>query len=312
MKLAVANVKDEAEGVKLFQLQHQEDGSLPSWQPGAHIDVTVLGDEERQYSLCGVPGDSTWEIAVLLDPIGRGGSRYMHEDVSIGGSLDVRGPRNHFPLISADSFLFIAGGIGITPLRSMIRQVSEQGSNWELMYGGRRRSAMAFVGELERAGDGRVTVWPEDERGILPIGDLLSHLSPECAVYCCGPEGLLRAVEQASEELNLPAPHVERFAPAKDLVEERLNEAFEVELMSTGEVLIVEGDETIMSVLEKHGYPVDYSCREGVCGTCETKVFGGQPVHYDFVLSPEEQSRGDCMMICVSRARSGVRLRLER
>jgi ferredoxin-NADP reductase len=307
----VSEVRDESAGVRSFRLARTDGETLSAWEPGAHIDVTVGDGTERQYSLCGDPADDTWQIAVLREEGGRGGSRYLHDTVRVGGELRIRGPRNHFPLVAAPEYLFVAGGIGITPLRPMIERVRRSGARWRLVYGGRALAGMAFADELASLG-AQAVIRPEAEYGLLPVEDEIGRAHPEAAIYCCGPEPLLSAVESACQRLGRPEPYVERFAaiPVGDTEDD--SAAFEIELAGSGEVFRVGPGDTIMDVLEDNGYPVDSSCREGICGTCETAVLRGTPIHRDSVLTTADQERGDCMMVCVSRAAAGERILLDR
>ncbi|GLZ36546.1 ferredoxin [Actinokineospora sp. NBRC 105648] len=265
---------------------------LPAWSPGAHVDVVLRPDVVRQYSLCGDPGDlSRYRIAVLDEPAGRGGSRLVHE-LSEGDNLTIAPPRNNFELVDAPRHLFIAGGIGITPLIPMLATSTD----WRLVYGGRTRSAMAFAEDLVARHGDRVALCPQDEVGLIDLATELGALQPNTAVYCCGPESLLAAVEQLCPSGSL---HVERFSP-KPTTGALL--PFEVELASTGQVFTIPADRTILEVFEQQGVPVSSSCEEGTCGTCETAVLDGTPDHRDSVLSPEEQAEGKCLMICVSRS----------
>lgn len=281
------------------------DGSaeFPPWSPGAHIDVSPDGGIERQYSLCGdVEDRRRWEVAVLRADPGRGGSAWIHDKLAVGDQLSVRGPRNHFAFEPARTYAFIAGGIGITPLLPMIRAAESAGAGWRLAYGGRRRSSMAFLGDLAKYGE-RVAVHPQDEAGLLDLPAVLGEVVPGRLVYCCGPEPLLAAAEEvladrAGEEL-----HLERFSP-RDPVDLG-GDAFEVEIASTGRRVRVGEGESIIDALARVGVPVGFSCREGTCGTCETRVLSGVPDHRDSVLSPGERAANDCMMICVGRCRSG-------
>ena len=226
----------------------------------------------------------------------------IHDKLVEGDELEVRGPRNHFRLEPAEKHLFIAGGIGITPLLPMIATATAAGSDWRLVYGGRTRGSMAFLGDLEAYGD-RVDLWPQVERGLLDLALILGGQVPGRRVYCCGPEPLLAAVEQEMRTRPEESLHVERFAPKEPV--ESGGEAFEVEVASSGARIGVAGDESIIDALAAVGIDVDFSCREGTCGTCETGVLGGVPEHRDSVLSDEERAEGDCMMICVGRCRSG-------
>jgi ferredoxin-NADP reductase len=295
-------IRAEAEGVVSLNLVRSDGGPLPSWQPGAHIDVCLPGGLIRQYSLCGEIGANHWRIGVLDEPDGRGGSRQIHHACEAGDLLTVRGPRNHFPLVSAPSYLFIAGGIGVTPLLPMLSEVIRDGSDWRLLYGGRSRASMAFVEELAALGD-RVSVRPQDTFGLLDLTQAISAVSAETAVYCCGPEPLIAAVEATCARLGRPAPRVERFAAKPiELAEVRADESFMVVIESTGAELKVGPDEAILEVLEANGVAVDSSCREGICGTCETSVRSGSIIHRDWVLTDDEKEAGDSLMVCVSRA----------
>src|SRR5262245_48929690 len=194
--LEVAERRVGADGVALLTLTDPAGHDLPGWAPGAHIDL-VLPEVGliRHYSLCGDPDEgSAWRIGVLRQPAGRGGSAYVHDALRAGSLVEVRGPRNNFPLVDAERYLFVAGGIGITPILPMLKEVDARGRPWELLYGGRSRSSMAFLDELRPYGN-RVRVHPRDEAGALPLPSVLGMPRPDTAVYCCGPEPLLTAVE---------------------------------------------------------------------------------------------------------------------
>jgi ferredoxin-NADP reductase len=211
-ELVVSDRVEVAEDVVSLTLADPAGAELPAWTPGAHVDLLLSKDLTRQYSLCGSPGDrEQWRIGVLLDRAGRGGSLQVHTALKPGTRLPVRGPRNHFPLAASDRYVFIAGGIGITPLLPMIAQASAAGAQWALHYGGRRRASMAFLDELAEHGD-RVSVWPEDERGMLDLASILGQPQPGTLVYACGPEGLLQAVEARCASWPAGSLHVERFA----------------------------------------------------------------------------------------------------
>ena len=293
-----------AEGVISLTLADSGGAQLPAWTPGAHIDL-LLPDTVRQYSLCGAPGDQhTWRIAVLLDPAGRGGSVKVHETLKVGDQVAVQGPRNHFPLHAAPRYIFIAGGIGITPILPMIAVATEAGSDWQLYYGGRSQASMAFLDELERYGE-RVIIWPDDERGLLPLDDILADPADGALVYCCGPEGLLAAAERRCAAWPAGALHLERFA-AKPQPEAAAGEeaAFEVVCQRSGLTVTVPPGKSIIDALDEQGVSVLSSCQEGVCGTCETAVLEGVPDHRDSLLSEDEREANEYMMVCVSRSKS--------
>jgi ferredoxin-NADP reductase len=307
--LSVTRRELVAEDVVLVALADPDGAELPEWTPGAHVDLIMdptHPELTRQYSLCGSTSNrSEWVVAVLLDPAGRGGSRFVHEQLHEGDSVRVRGPRNHFALVGSPRYQFIAGGIGITPLLPMIEAAQARGAGWHLLYGGSRRGSMAFLDVLERYGD-RVTVSPRDEReGRLELDSVLAEPRPDTLVYCCGPEGLLGAVEAACESWPDDSLRVERFA-AKPVEEPPPGalEAFEVECQRSGVTVPVAAGQTIYEAVETAGVDVLGSCMEGVCGTCECDVIDGNPDHRDSVLSEAERARGDTIMICVSRSRS--------
>jgi cytochrome P450/ferredoxin-NADP reductase len=297
----VAAKRQVADGVVALTLAAADGRPLPAWEPGAHVDLVLDGAPTRQYSLCGDPTDhGAYRLGILRDPDGRGSSLFVHDRLAVGDRVHVRGPRNNFPLVGSPRYLFVAGGIGITPLLPMIRAAEAAGADWRLVYGGRHRASMAFLDELAGYGD-RVSVRPQDETGLLDLDALLGTPQPDTLVYCCGPEPLLAAVEQRCAGWPRGALHVERFAP-RPQAEPARAVAFDVVLAQSGRTLTVPPDRSILSVLEQAGVGVLSSCAEGTCGTCETTVLEGVPEHRDSVLDEQERERNDCMMICVSRA----------
>jgi ferredoxin-NADP reductase len=308
--LLVTAVSDAAEGVKTITLASPDGTVLPAWSPGAHIDLVLGEDLTRQYSLCGDTSDDTaWRIGVLAAPDSRGGSVRVHE-LATGDTVRVRGPRNHFPLVGAASYQFIAGGIGITPILAMIAEAEAAGASWNLLYGGRQRSSMAFLDELEKYGQDRVSITPQDEQGHLNLAECLGTPRPGTLVYCCGPEGLLTAVEEACAAWPAGSLHIERFAPRAVPADGDSADAFELVLQRSGLTLQVAPDKSVFDVVSEAGVSVLGSCFEGVCGTCEQAVIDGDVDHRDSILSDEEREANEYMMICVSRCRS-ARLTLD-
>ncbi|MEU0350913.1 PDR/VanB family oxidoreductase [Streptomyces sp. NPDC006237] len=292
-------------GRRALTLRHPLGEPLPAWEPGAHVDVLLGPGLERQYSLCGDPADRTsWRIAVLREPDGRGGSAHVHERVAEGDKIRVRGPRNNFRLEPAPRYRFVAGGIGITPILPMLAAAEAAGAEWTLLYGGRTRNSMAFGEELARYGD-RVTIAPQDETGLLDLPSVLDDVPEDTLVYCCGPGPLLDAVEARCPSGVL---RVERFRPKEQ--ETGGATEFEVELARSGRTLTVTPDVSVLDAVRAAGVEVLYSCTEGTCGTCETDVLDGEPDHRDSVLTDEERAAGETMLICVSRCR-GKRLVLD-
>lgn len=291
-----------AHDVALLELRAVDGGNLPEWEPGAHIDVVIHDELARQYSLCGDPSDrSSWKIAVLREEDGRGGSRHLHDEVKAGSTLTVRCPRNHFELVPSPSYLFIAGGIGITPLVPMISAAEAAGAQWTLVYVGRTRASMAFATELEAAHPGKVKIFARDETERPPLAEILAAPDSQLQVYTCGPSSLLESIELAMHAWPPSALHLEHFSP-KELTEPILSTAFEVELTKTGITVQVSPDQSILDAVRDAGLRVLSSCQEGTCGTCETTVISGEVDHRDSLLTPEEQAANESMMICVSRA----------
>ncbi|MEV6290983.1 PDR/VanB family oxidoreductase [Streptomyces sp. NPDC051896] len=285
LRLLVTSRETVAEGVVQLRLEGRD---LPRWEPGAHLDLVLPSGLVRQYSLCGDPEDtSSYTVATRLVEDGRGGSREVHEQVTEGMELVVRGPRNRFPLVEAPSYVFVAGGIGITPLLPMLRALPEH-AEWRLLYAGRDRASMPFLEEVEKLGGGQVTV--VEGR---PDLDAL-EVSEGAAVYACGPEGLMAAVAA-----RFPDVRLERFAPRTS---SEGDAEFEVELRRTGRTLTVPADSTVLAAVRRELPGTAYSCEQGFCGTCQQRVLEGEIDHRDELLTDEE--RADSMLICVSRARS--------
>lgn len=309
LKLTVLRRRIAADGVVVLELGLPGGGDLPEWTPGAHIDLDLPNGLMRQYSLCGSPGNrGTWTIGVLREPESRGGSAYVHDRLQEGVAVNVIGPRNHFQLEASSNYIFIAGGIGITPILPMIEAAEAAGATWKLAYGGRTRSSMAFLERLA-AWSNHVSIQPFDEVGLIDLASLLDQPAPDMVIYACGPEPLLEAIEARCQSWPHGALHVERFS-AKPLEPASFTGAFEVELAGDGRVFTVLPDQSIMEVLEDAGIDVLCSCREGVCGSCETPLVAGSADHRDSVLSDDEKARNDRIMICVSRSRTGDRLLL--
>jgi ferredoxin-NADP reductase len=307
--LEVRRREAPADGVVILTLVDPTGADLPDWTPGAHIDLMMTPSLVRQYSLCGDTADRTeWRVGVLLDPNSRGGSQFVHDKLHEGTTVRVRGPRNHFPLVSSPRYQFIAGGIGITPMLPMIATAEAMGAHWHLLYGGRTRSSMAFIEELERFGD-RASICTRDTENDksfrTSLDAALAQVEENTLLYCCGPEGLLRAVEEGCGSWPDGSLHIERFAakaldePAPDALD-----SFEVECQRSGLTLTVPQSKSIYDVCEEAGVDVLGSCMEGVCGTCECEIIEGEADHRDSVLNDAEKAANETMMICVSRSRS--------
>lgn len=301
--MLIAERQAGADDVAVLTLVHPGGEELPRWAPGAHIDLLMTPTLVRQYSLCGRPGDNdAWRIGVLRDPQSRGGSQHVHDSLQPGSTVRVRGPRNHFALVDSPHYIFIAGGIGITPILAMIQQAEAAGTDWTLLYGGRTRASMTFVDELAAYGN-RVRLQPQDEVGLMDLDSVLGEVREHTLIYCCGPEPLLQAVEQSSSHWPAGALHLERFAP-KVFEETEPAGTFEVIFEQSGITATVGPDQSVLQVAESAGLPAMSACREGTCGTCETRVLAGEVEHRDSLLTPQEQAANDVMFICVSRCRT--------
>ncbi|MCW2756674.1 MAG: reductase-subunit oxygenase [Nocardioidaceae bacterium] len=290
-----------AEGVLGLTLEPVA-GVLPRWTPGAHIDLVLPSGVVRQYSLCGPLTSDHYEIAVLREPAGRGGSEEVHRALRPGIELKIQGPRNRFPLERCADYLFIAGGIGITPLLPMIEAVDGLGLSWRLVYGGRSRRTMAFLDVLDLYDD--VAVLPQDEYGLLDIaGELAGR--PGATVYTCGPGPLIDAVQAAVAATAAGPLHFERFVsvPAELDVGHAPAAAFEVQIGVDGPLVPVAEDQSVLDAVLGHGVDVLFSCEEGTCGSCQTTVLDGEVDHRDGLLTDDERTAGQ-MLICVSRCLS--------
>lgn len=301
--LCVHRLERVAPQVLSVELRDPDGKPLPPGEPGAHIDVHLPDGAVRSYSLCGDPEDRhAYRIAVLNVPGGRG-SRFVHGDLALGTTVSVGPPRNNFRFDAARRYLFIAGGIGITPLLPMIRKAADQEAEWTLHYCVRSAAEAPFLDELRRVGNGDVVVHAADEGRRLAVDALLAATPSDVLIYCCGPQRLMDAVAAAA----LPTHDVrfEWFAPRSNGVSEAAPDGgFEVVCARSGVTVTVKAGVSVLEALDAAGVPIASSCEQGICGTCETAVLEGEPDHRDSVLSDAERAAGKTMMVCVSRARS--------
>jgi ferredoxin-NADP reductase len=306
MWLRVESIRRAAAGVVVLELADQDGRELPDWEPGSHLELTLPSGLVRHYSLCGpASGRDSYQVAVLRVPDGKGGSREIHDTGLVGRTLLVRGPRNRFPLVDASHYLLLAGGIGITPLLPMARTLARQMSPFRLIYGARSAESFAFRAELAALSPAAEFV-PEDVSGRPDLARALDQCPEGTAVYCCGPEPMIAAVERLVSELRgRVALYVERFASSGSAEAVRPGDgAFELVLKQSGHTLIVPADRTALEVVREAvpGHP--YSCLAGECGSCEVRVLEGVVDHRDEVLSDSERAENSAMMLCVSRAGS--------
>ncbi len=305
MDLQVARKSQVAQNIWCFELRHPRDDALPPFSAGAHLTVLLPNGVRRNYSLCSDPVDTrSYQIAVKRDAMGRGGSICMTDDVMEGAILPVSVPRNNFELRPrASAFLFIAGGIGITPILSMMRQLRRTGSApFRLIYCTRDSAATAFQHALESEFPGLVELH-HDHGDIDQAYDFwpVFETPGKTHVYCCGPRGLMDAVADMSGHWSSGSIHFESFGV--DASAWAANEAFTVRLQRLGDTITVAADQSILEALRGCGLHVTSSCESGTCGSCRTGLVSGDVEHRDMVLSVEEKNAN--IMVCVSRARGG-------
>jgi ferredoxin-NADP reductase len=296
-------IRFAANGVNLYELQRISGGSLPLATAGAHIDVHLPRGMIRQYSLAIIdPASNRYTIGVKCDLDGRGGSRFMHEELRVGAPLTISVPRNTFPIAeSTGPSVLIAGGIGITPIWAMAQRLHDEGRPYELHYACKTRTEAAFAEELAALGALRLHI--DDERGgVLPIDAVVAASPTDAHYYFCGPEPMRLAFERAIASRPAGRVHVELFSNPS--VVKTQDGSFVVELARSRRSFVIPPGETILGVLRAAGISVPSSCEQGVCGTCETTVLDGVPDHRDGVLSPQERLRGNTMMICCSGSRT--------
>lgn len=298
IRMRVADVGSPAKGIKSFRLYPVSGGTLPVWQPGAHITLYLPDGRERQYSLCGDPAERDhFDIAVLKKSGPQSGSSWIHSQLKPGAEISVSAPRNHFELEPAKSYVFVAGGIGITPIKSMIESLPPR-RVWQLYYFGRSRTTMAFADELAADFPESVHIFPGDERqSAVDVRTIVRE--PDAEVYCCGPESLMSAVAECVPAQRL---HLERFVAVTR--EHAEPQSVVLNLKKTGKRIEVPANESLLDALEKAGAPVTGSCRQGLCGTCEVRVLQGEPEHLDSIMDDEEKNELHIMYPCVSRAKT--------
>ncbi|MGB3482336.1 MAG: PDR/VanB family oxidoreductase [Mycobacterium sp.] len=321
MKLQVVALRLEADQIISVTLRDPDGNRLPPWEPGAHLSLTLPSGRIRQYSLCGQREDrDSYTVAVLKVGDGRGGSREIHERLRIGELLETGEPRNNFVLEPAPHYLFLAGGIGITPILAMIDALRAAGNHsYQLRYGARTRTAMAFTDRILTAGsvaDGAggseaVQLVAHDEAGPVDIAAAMAVSPPGTRVYCCGPPAMLAAVQEISTGFPELTVHFERFSAAAPETSGGDDESFEVELARTGTTVTVSAGQSVLDAVLEVVPDAPYSCTAGFCGTCETKVLAGRVSHRDDLLTADEHASNTSMMICVSRSEGGTKLTLD-
>ena len=308
MNVIISSIHDSGGGIRVFELRAPAGQSLPAYQAGAHIDVTLGNGLVRQYSLCCIqPGPDNYRIAVKLDPQSRGGSSWLHRQTQVGDTIRIGTPRDAFGLAAnADQHLLMAGGIGITPILSMAYALLQRGANFTLDYFVRDAASIAFAAELAAlplAAHVRIHVGLSPQQSATAIDAAMVAGVGNAHVYSCGPGPFMTTVaELGAARLGMAAVHQESFGASAAAVGDV---AFVVRLKNGKEVMIA-ADRTVLSCLQEAGVTVPCSCEVGVCGSCQTSVLDGQPEHRDSFLSDAEKASNRCFMPCVSRARSSL------
>jgi tetrachlorobenzoquinone reductase len=303
IEVRVSAIRYAARDTNMLEFTRPDGRPLPPYQPGAHIDVHLPNGLIRQYSLIEPdPDPATYTITVKRDPASRGGSRCVHDELRVGKSLTISAPRNNFPLVEdAGAAIFIAGGIGITPIWCMVQRLHKLGRPWKLYYACRSRAETAFLQQLERIGSSQFHFDDEHGGAVLDIKPIVAGAAKEAHLYCCGPTPMLKAFE--TETANWPRNqiHVEYFTPKQEADKKG---GFIVELARSGQEFVIPEGMSILQVLLDAGVDVDYSCELGICGACEQRVLSGIPEHRDAILTEEEQASNTKVMICCAGCKS--------
>ncbi|WP_458316611.1 PDR/VanB family oxidoreductase [Mycolicibacterium brisbanense] len=310
LALRVVAARWEAEQVTSFEFAAPDGSELPPWEPGAHVDVHLPSGLVRQYSLCGDPAERTrYRIAVLELSEGRGGSLEAHRELRPGRIIQIGWPRSNFALVDADRYVFVAGGIGITPILPMVHQVTSRGIKWELVYGAKSAAHFAFTDELP---EGTVQLVRQDTDGLIDL-DTVVERAAAAVVYCCGPAPLMDALTQRMSRAGRSGDlHLERFGTGSvTSTPEAVDGDFEIELARSELVISVRAEQSVLEAVREAGVEHPSSCEMGFCGTCETAVLSGDVDHRDDLFTPAERAACSSMLICVSRSKDRGRLVLD-
>lgn len=308
LRVRVAAKTAEALDICSFELVGVDGQSLPAFSAGSHVDVMV-GGKTRQYSLCNDPAEShRYLIAVLRDPATRGGSAVMHDQVQVGDVIQISAPKNHFALAhDARSHLLLAGGIGVTPILCMAERLAATGAAFEMHYCARSRERMAFHDRIAASRFASQVQFHFDDGPVAQKFDIaarLAELQPGAHLYVCGPKGFMEAVLSTARAQGWPEAQLHYEFFSADVAPSAGDDSFEVQLASSGRVVVVPKDKTAVQALAAAGVEVQTSCEQGVCGTCITRVLSGTPDHKDLYFTPEEHAANDQFTPCCSRAKS--------
>lgn len=309
LQVRVASKRTEAIDICTFELESMDGSALPPFSAGSHIDVHVSAHLIRQYSLCNDPRQTRrYQIAVLKASASRGGSLAMHDAVQVGSTLEISAPRNYFRLAhDATHSLLLAGGIGVTPILCMAHRLSTIGSKFEMHYCARSRERTAFHALVSEAAFAPQVQFHFDDEGSeqqLNLGQLFRDARAQSHVYVCGPKGFMDAVLKTARDAGWPESQLHYEFFSTDRPEPANEEGFAVQVASTGRIISVGRDETVIQALLNAGIRVPVSCEQGICGTCLTRVLEGEPDHRDLFLTLAEQARNNQFTPCCSRSKS--------
>lgn len=321
LNLKINNIRCEAKDTLLLELQNSKSGLLPAFSAGAHLEVYLKNGLIRHYSLLNDPSErDRYVIAVSLDANSKGGSQFIHQKLRVGDVLIVSSPRNNFVLVDAEQYCFVAGGIGITPLLSMIHWCIAHQKKWRLYYSVRNRQRAAFYESLKdlitsQAFNPSQNIhfhFNDEHEQLLDLAEIVSTSHTREHIYCCGPNPLMQALKDASTAI-AERVHFEWFSAPPIIKATSVNSdsadedtGFTVKLARSGQEILVKSEQSILEAIEEQGLEVPFSCRAGFCRACECKVLNGEPEHLDVILSDNEKTSNQSMLICVSRARSKV------
>jgi ferredoxin-NADP reductase len=299
----LVSIRYAARDTCLFEFARIDGEPLAATEPGAHVDVILPNGLTRQYSLIDAQdAPQSYTVAIKRDGGGRGGSRFIHDELRVGAMVKLAGPRNNFPLVeNADGIVLFAGGIGITPIRCMVQRLRARGARWTLHYACRARDEIAFLGELQPLENVHLHIDAEQSGRLLDIAGIVAAAPRQSHLYCCGPGPMLSAFEAAAAGWPAEQVHVEYFTPKSAPATEG---GFVVELARSGRSFTVPEGKTILDVLLEAGLDVPFSCEQGICGSCETRIISGIPDHRDAVLTPAEQATNKTAMICCAGSKT--------
>lgn len=303
MQARLKQIRHVAEGIHAYRFEPLPGETLPPFDAGAHVNITLEDGLTRSYSLLNDPADAAfYEIAVHLSPTSKGGSAYIHKNWLVGQVMELTAPANNFPLDeNADHSVLIAGGIGITPLLSMIARLERLGKTWELHYVAQSPERAAFVQDVLGRENVHVVFDGIEGGEKLDLKGIVERAPETAHLYCCGPQGMLDAYKGFAQGRPKGHVHLEYFTADTQIATEG---GFIVELAKSGKTVEIKEGERILDVLLEAGIDVSFACSEGTCGTCETKVLEGIPDHRDFFLTDDERESNATMMVCCSGCKS--------